>query len=322
MDRSRRRPGVLIGAAALALAAAAPAAPPLKAMRWLAPGADASAILTLRPAECLRAPTDSGTAYSVELGRAAFRTPLLLGGQAARAGVACETCHQNGRANVNFDFPGLSGVPGTADVTSSLFSSHRGDGVDNPRPIPDLGGPKSALKVSQDRASPALEAFIHGLVTQEFDGAEPPPTVLRGLADYVRSMDPAACPATSPEHVTAVAALADARRAAFSALAAIQHDDTAAAVVMIQSTRSQVGAIYERFAGADLAPVRQSLALADLDLRAAEDALRQGRSDRAEVRLTAWLAELPPVSRAVRDGEGRSLYNPAVLSRAAHLALP
>ena len=291
-------------------------------MRWLAPGADASAILTHRPVECLRAPADPQQAYSVELGRTAFRTPLLLGGQASRAGVACETCHQNGRANVNFDFPGLSGAPGTADVTSSLFSSHRGDGTDNPRPIPDLGGPKGRLRVAQDRASGALETFIHGLVTQEFDGAEPPPAVLRGLADYVRAIDPAACPAPTTEVVSEPAAAVDARRAVLAALAALKHGDIAAALMMIQSARSQVGAIYERYAAADLAPARRSLAVADLDLRAAEDALRRAQPDQADIRLTAWLTGFDAAQPTLRAGQARSLYNPAVLAAAARPSLP
>src|SRR4029077_19963668 len=134
------------------------------AMRWLAPSADASVVLTHRPTECLGKAADADSAYLVELGRAAFRTPLLLGGQAARAGIDCETCHRGARSNPNFDFPGISGAPGTADVTTSVLSSHRGDGIDNPKLIPNLSGPKSALKVSQDPASPALETFIHGIV--------------------------------------------------------------------------------------------------------------------------------------------------------------
>jgi len=150
-------------------------------MRWLAPGADAARILTHQPAECLSLPRDAEAAWRVEVGRAAFRTPLLLGGQAARAGVACATCHRNGRANADFDFPGVSGAPGTADVTASLFSAHRGDDLFDPRPIPDLAGPMDRLKVSRDEASPALKTFIRGLVTEEFDGDPPLEAVLDGL---------------------------------------------------------------------------------------------------------------------------------------------
>jgi hypothetical protein len=170
-------------------------------MRWLAPGADPVAALGWQPSECLPAMRGGSpeAAQAVYVGRVAFRSPLLLGGQAARAGISCETCHRNGRDNPGFLFPGASGAPGTADVTSSLFSSHRGNGVDDPRPIPDLGGPRAALKVDHDPASRALETFIRGLITEEFDGRPPTAAVLTGLAAYVRALDPAACAALRPQ---------------------------------------------------------------------------------------------------------------------------
>ncbi|MGI9168617.1 MAG: hypothetical protein ACR2FH_00375, partial [Caulobacteraceae bacterium] len=295
------------------LAAAVPAAPPLRAMRWLAPGADVARALSRRPVECLKPPRDAERAYKVELGRATLRTPLLLGGQAARAGIACETCHRNGRANADFDFPGLSGAAGTADVTASLFSSHRGDGVFNPVPIPDLGGPKAGLKISQAPGSPALEHFIHGLITEEFDAAEPPPAVLAGLAAYVRALTPAACRLSAREPVRAQAAVGEVRRAVRAALAALAHGDFAAAAVMVQSARSQLGAVAERYAGADLAPERLEIGGADLDLAAALASVR-GRDRTASVRLEAWLARSAGWAGALRRREGRSLYNPVALA--------
>jgi hypothetical protein len=336
LDRARRRSGFLTAgtgltltvvvagaglavAVALAVAAAVPPAspaPPLKAMRWLAPGADAARLLTRRPVECLAAPRDPHEAYLVELGRAAFRTPLLLGGQAARAGLACETCHQNGRANANFDFPGISGAPGTADVTASLFSTHRGDDIFDPVPIPDLGGPKAALKISQAPASVALQHFIHGLVTEEFDGPEPPPAVLAGLAVYVRALSPAACPAPAGQALGVAGAIDDARRAVRAAMAALAHTDPPAAAVMIEAARSQLGAIHERYAGPDLAGARQAVAVADLDLAACLAAVRAGSPGVAD-RLTAWLARSLAWAALLEAQESRSLYNPAVLALAA-----
>ena len=157
MDRRRRRTGALalLAASFGTLAAAEAADVPLRALRWIAPTAD-PAVLTRAPHECVRAPRAPDQALLVEVGRAAFRTPVVLGGQAARAGLSCDSCHRNGRGNPDFRFPGVSGAPGTADVTSSLFSSHRGNGVDDPKPIPDLGGPKAALKVSQAPGDPDL----------------------------------------------------------------------------------------------------------------------------------------------------------------------
>jgi hypothetical protein len=321
LDRSRRRSGRLIGRfafalAILGLAAAAPSpTPPLRGMRWLAPSADPAVALTRRPTECLGKPADAENAYLIELGRAAFRTPLLLGGQAARAGIDCETCHRGGRNNADFDFPGVSGAPGTADVTTSVLSSHRGDGIDNPKPIPDLSGPKSALKVSQDPASRALETFIDGVVTQEFDGDEPPPAVLKGLAAYVRSLGPAACPTSATEDVTAAGALADVRRTLAAAFAALDHGDGPAAALMVASARSQFGDIDERYAGPSLAAQRQVLERAAADLAAAQSDARRGLAS-ARTDLTAWFAAEPAWSRGVIAAAPASLYDPARLAEA------
>ena len=301
-------------AASLVLTAPALAADgPLRAMRWLAPGADKVRALSTRPTECLGRTSDLNEAYLVEVGRAAFRTPLVLGGQAARAGVACETCHKGGRTNPDFDFPGISGPPGTADVTSSLFSSHRGDGVDNPKPIPDLGGAKDRLKVSQARTGRALESFIHGLVTQEFDGPEPSPAVLDGLAAYVRALSPAACPKAPTETVSAEAYLEDARRAVRAAGAALGKGDKPTSALMIGAARSQLGLIYERYADRSLSGDRDSLTGADRQLAVAAAAARSG-SPGAARQLSAWLVlSRSWGARLVRD-ESKSLFNPKRLA--------
>ena len=193
MDRRRAR-ARLLGAALGRLLAGAARAPglPIREANWLAPEA-AFQSLTRQPAECLVAPAGEAEKQKVAIGRAAFRTPLLLGGQAARAGLSCASCHRNGRGNPHFLFPGVSGPAGTADVTSSLMSKRRGDGTVNPRPIPDLAGPPSARIVSHDPAGRALERFIRGLIVEEFDGPEPAPAVLDGVAAYVRAIRAEGC---------------------------------------------------------------------------------------------------------------------------------
>jgi hypothetical protein len=238
---------------------------------------------------------------------------LLLGGQAARAGIDCETCHRGGRNNPDFDFPGVSGAPGTADVTTSVLSSHRGDGIDNPKSIPNLSGPKTALKVSQDPASPALESFIDGIVTQEFDGDEPPPTVLRGLAAYVRALSPSACPKPTSEPVTAAGALTDVRRTLQAAIAALDQGDGPSAALVVESARSQLGDIDERYVGPGLAPERAALERAAADLRPAE---ADARREATLASLTVWLADEPGWAKAVVAARG-SLYEPRSLAQAA-----
>ena len=329
MDRPQRRPGLLNtgGAAALATVlavflamGAAPLGgpPPLRAMRWLAPGADAARILTHTPVECLTRSRSAEDTYRVEIGRAALRTPLLLGGQAARAGIACATCHRNGRSNPDFDFPGVSGAPGTADVTSSLFSAHRGDDIDDPRPIPDLGGPKDRLKISQAEGSPALKIFIRGLVTEEFDGPPPPPAVLDGLVAYVRALNPKACGPTATAPMRASSAAEDVRRAVRAAQAALARGDAPTAQVMVESARSQLGDIAERYAGADVALTRRRLGQADLDLAAALESMRSPGPTDARERLATFLARSDGWMSAVTRDEARSLYDPGVI--AARLA--
>lgn len=329
MDRPRRRSRLLIAARRLLIAGALAgtlgavradtAAVPLRALRWTAPGADAVRILTRRPVECLAVPADPEAAYRVEIGRAAFRDPLLLGGQAARAGVACESCHRNGRTNPDFAFPGLSGAPGTADVTSFVFSTHRGDHVDDPRPIPDLGGPKARLKVDQSPASPALKTFIHGLVREEFEGAEPPPAVLDGLAAYVRALDPAACPRGGEgggwEKVTASAAIADVLRAAGAARAALAHHDAPTALVMVQAARAELGELAEHFDGPALADERRRLTNASFELADVADAVRRGDPS-ADARVAGWLKRAPTWREALLRAEPLSLYDPEQLAKA------
>ncbi len=311
MDRKGRSAAVL-GAALAALGLTAAAAPDLSVIhmaRWLAPGADRVRALTTLPTECLTRVTDAEQAYEIEVGRAAFRAPLLLGGQAARAGIACDSCHRDGRNNPDFHFPGLSGAPGTADVTSALFSSHRDDGIDNPKPIPDLGGPKAKLKVSQNPRDQALETFIHGIITQEFDGDEPPPAVLAGLAAYARALSPAACPADEREPLTPGTYVENARRAVRAALLALNHKDAATAAFLAEAARTQLGLINERYDQPDAAPARAALHAADLELSAAADAAR-ANDPRARDRLTAWLAETPQWAQVVARQEPGSLFNP------------
>ncbi|MFI4976316.1 MAG: hypothetical protein ACHP84_17405 [Caulobacterales bacterium] len=322
MDRSRRRSGLLTGAlvktvlAAGLIAAAAPSAPPLRAMRWLAPGVDAADVLTRRPTECLGAPATAEAGYEVELGRAAFRTPLLLGGQAARAGLSCESCHRDGRNNPDFHFPGVSGAPGTADVTTAVLSSHRGDDVFDPKPIPDLSGPKDRLKVDQDPASRKLEAFIDGIVTQEFDGAEPPPSVLGGLAAYVRALSPQSCPAAASEPVTAGSMIDDASRAVRAAQAALQHHDAASADLMAAAALSRLEDVAERYPGDTLAPARADLAVAALDLKAARAAIRAGDPGAAD-RLSLWIVRSRTWAPRVEALADISLFDRGRLAQAA-----
>lgn len=304
--------GAAVGVVGLLGIAASPAGSPLRELRWLASGTDRVAALTRRPAECLNLPRSTDARYAVEVGRVAFRTPMLLGGQAARAGLACESCHRNGRTNPVFSFPGLSGPPGTADVTSALFSRRRDDGIDNPRPIPDLGGDKHLLRIDQSTASGALPTFIHGLVVDEFDGHEPPAAVLAGLAAYVRAMDPAACAHKDAASVTAEGLIAEADRAVRAAVMALDRNDPATATLMVEGARWQLGRIDERYTLPGLEAQRALIRSAALDLTAALAAIHTD-SHSARDQLTVWQARAPTWAKTVKDHESASLFEPKVI---------
>ena len=305
--------GVLVAGLALA----GDARPPLRAQLWLSPEADAVAALTRTPTECLALPANPQTRLSIEIGRAAFRTPTVLGGQAARAGLSCESCHRAGRNNPDFVFPGVSGAPGTADVTSSLFSTHRGDGLADPRPIPDLSGPKGSLKIPQAPAT--LSPFIHGLITEEFDGPEPPTAVLSGLVAYVSALGPSACPAATAEAVNPGALMADARRALLAAEALSAQVDAAATLVMIAGARARLGLIDERFARQ--VPHQKALRRADTRLADLAQGVREGRPQVA-AGLTRWRQDSHPLEAVLARHAQRSLFDPTELASRLQRRLP
>jgi hypothetical protein len=278
---------------------------PLREARWLAPAALYRG-LTREPPECFARPDDPAERRRAEIGRIAFQAPLLLGGQAARAGLSCASCHRNGRGNPDFLFPGLSAAPGTADVTASLMSSHRGDGRFNPRPIPDLGGPGAKLKVPRDPAGRKLESFIRGLVVEEFDGPEPSAAVLDGLAAYVRALRPEAC-GRAKGRISLASRLALVDRAV--GLALDESGETRR--LLLAAARSQLGAIDERFAISGGEPARTILREADREI----GALRSGRSD-----SRAWRRHWPGWQSKLLRLERNSLFDPGRLRSALRRA--
>lgn len=278
----------------------------LLAARWL-PEERRLAALSREPGECLLPATDPATMQRVAIGRAAFRTPLLLGGQAARNGLSCNSCHRNGRGNPDFFLAEVSDAPGTADVTTSLMSSHRGDGVFNPKPIPDLSAGSEHLKVAQDDGSRGLEVFIRGLVVEEFDGPEPSAVTLDGLSAYVRHLRPSAC--SDSEHPIRLAGhLKDAREALEAAKFALDLDDAMAARLMIASARSSLQSVDERFPGPEFERQRAALRAAARELASIQSAIERNAVD-LDLRIAAWLTGMRVWGASLERTEARSLYD-------------
>jgi hypothetical protein len=176
------------------------------------------------------------------------------------------------------------------------MSRSRGDGAHNPVPIPDLAGHPSTLKVPQDPAGGALERFIRGLIVEEFDGPEPSPTVLRGLADYVRALGPRPC-TRGDEPIALEARLRDVE----AAVALAHTADPPTRHLLFGAARTGLGAVYARFQLPGLERAREEMREADREL----EALRAGGGD-----LRAWWSRWTVRKRRLLRDEPRSLFNP------------
>ena len=302
MDRRWKIPALL--SLLLSLGATGRGDVPIREAKWLLPEARFVGLST-QPSSCVKMPQSAEEIQAYRVGSTAFRTPLLLGGQAARAGLSCASCHASGRATTGFQFPGLSGASGTADVTSSIMSRVRGDAVFNPKRIPDLA--VDPPKISRDPASSALDAFIRDLIVEEFDGPEPAPAVLGGLATYVRALDAQACDKDGRVPVTLNGDLADLRTALEQAKAQTAKGDGDTAWMMIAGGRTILGDMYSRFAGPALDPQRLEIKAMDAALRGIQSALRRGEMRR--FRYEDSINELNEVSQRLSAGEAKSLYN-------------
>lgn len=223
----------------------------LQSFWWTAKGQELSAAST-QPSACLV--FDPQDAARVGAGQALFNTPALLGGQAAKAGLSCASCHANGRDNSHFFVKGLSTQPGTADVTTAFFSMARANAVQDPVKIPDLARPG---KISRAPADPALEHFIRTLIVDEFSGKEPGPATLSALATYVRAIQSCGNDRHLQRSVNDQIALIAA--AVEGAREMQNHGDRAALHLMVRAIRHQLGLIYERYDTPGIAPQRQAL---------------------------------------------------------------
>ena len=287
----------MIGGAALS------AAPALlvQSLRWTEPGKEIDAIVT-QPPTCLA--FDARNKLVVQAGMALFNTPTLLGGQAAKAGLSCNSCHVNGRDNRYFQLPSLSGTAGTADVSSSFFSAARGNGVHDPVPIPDLAQPG---KVSRATGDPALEHFIRNLIVEEFSGREPSQTALSAVANYIRAIRPCE-PGDGIRQNRQLSDQLSLINAALDGASAMQRQgDTPTAKLLIGGARHQLGLIDERYAAKRFTAERSFLIDASTRLRKIADA---DKSSAIPASLDAWRQDFDrKITSRLRAGEPHSLYS-------------
>ena len=183
------------------------------------------------------------------------------------------------------------------------MSEHRGDGIFNPKPIPDLGGDPAKLK---RKGTPKLRDFVHGLITQEFDGPEPSPAVLGSVVAYVEALGPAACKSRKAQRATLESRLAEVDSAVGLAAATYARGDSVTGRALLSAARSTLGSIDEHFQVAGLEAARGALRAADGELFRLQEAGRAGA-------WAEWQHDWPKRKRTLRSAEQRSLFNPAVL---------
>ena len=275
-------------------------------LRWIAADADKVRALTTAPVACELSPPEKPDSKSLKfaLGRIAFESPALLGGAAARMGLSCSSCHINGRGNSDFFVAGVSGAPGTADVTSSLFSKVRGNGVFDPVAIPDLAARDG--RQMKDRTSKPFEDKVRGLIVEEFDGQPPPPYVFDAVVAYLDSLDIAHC---EDPAATQKADYLDDYAAVMSASTILLRKDASADVKLfyIRVARERLERLHERFAGAE---ARAALETMSARFASAAGAIRDG--DEPPDVISDLTGLIGPLFREA----DRSLYNPDVLRAA------
>jgi len=297
----RRRPRVKYAFAAFVfiagIAACGTVPPPddrmsvkIATLDWLDAEADPVGHLTTQPASCLSKPDEP----AVQRGALLFASPLLLGGQAAKAGLSCAACHRNGRDNPDFVFTGISGSPGTADVTHGLFSKLRADQVFNPVAIPDLVTQAGRTRVDRDTVG-VLEAFLIAQIVEEFAGTTPERQTIADLSAFIRALDDRACDAGAFEDQTWQIEV-DLLRAGLAGQGFMSGD-------YISAMRAAVGRLHNRY------PAR-----AHYQLRA--DLVALSRALTSDVALGVLQAKLELLATQLEAEVDQSLYNPRVLEKA------
>lgn len=265
--------------------------PRFDALNWIGQGVDPVAHLVQEPATCLRQGDDA----AVKRGELLFESPFLLGGQAAKSGISCAACHRNGRGNPDFVLTGISGAPGTADVTNGFFSKYRADHEFNPVPIPDLARPDGRQRVNRSDSG-TLEAFLASQVSEEFDGSIPDPAVVADLAAYVRALDDRHC---GPEK-TKPQTWHDEVRLLRSGAEYINANDLGSSNAYVDAMRAALGRLNARFQSPRSEAVRDQLIKMS---RTLEDYPDERLTERAIVDLEDLL----------RQHEGRSFYRSDVV---------
>jgi len=193
-------------------------------------------------------------------------------------------------------------------VTSEWASKVRGDGVMNPRDIPDLAG-VSQRPTHGRLADPSLEHFVHSVIEEEFQGEPPGPQAFDALMAYLRALDTNAC-ARGEVAITLSDATDDVRRA----VSAAQRADAATSSALLLAAQDAMGRVVERLPQARFGPQRAALETLSREL----GAMRTSTDVRAalETGAAGWSARFDGVVAQIAPRERQTYFNEATLREA------
>jgi hypothetical protein len=156
----------------------------------LPPGTELNEEAIDKPREVFRSEALGGAkSYMVNLGDLAFNSNIILGGPARRAGMSCGTCHVNGAGNGKLYVPGMSTRPGNFDTTGPLFNPRAHNRARDPIRVPSLRGARLLAPYGNDGRIASLRDFVRNVIVNEFDGPEPPPSILDAIVAYIEDID-------------------------------------------------------------------------------------------------------------------------------------
>lgn len=320
--RVARRVGWWVGIGSIAAFAGAGSlafaeGPPLDDLKWVSPETEVIRALTETSEECLEIPANARHAQLLKLGAVAFRSPVLLGGLAARLGLRCDTCHRDGHDNPVFFMVGVSGAPGTVDVTGSVFSSNRDDHVRNPVVIPTLIDAADRPPFGTQLPANDLQSFLHAAIIDEFQGEPPPAAVMEGLIAYLRALKGSAC---ADAHAPATTKISFERetlrlREIFEVLqTAVERQDFETGEFVLLSLRAALGRMYARFPAA--VSEREALVESSRSLAKLQTPIGEHRGQELITLLDSERVRLDAAIETLRPHTTASFYQPEVLRAA------
>lgn len=134
-------------------------------------------------------PDRTVVATDLLLGDLLFHSPSVLGENAQKLGLSCNSCHPNGAVHRTLRVEGLSDRPGNIDLTTAHFRAGAENHIKDPVNIPSLRGVRFTGPYGTDGRTASLAEFTEGVVTGEFGGKALTPGELAALVRYMHDLD-------------------------------------------------------------------------------------------------------------------------------------